>query len=675
MSANFMATLGIAPALGRGFIDGEDRPGHNHVAIISRAFWQRRLGGRPDVIGQPLTLDGTSYAIVGVMPAEVFFPGDLEIAIPLAGEPGADRRYEHELVVYGRLRRGVTFDQAEAEIKSIAAVLYGGYSDTDRGWSAVIAPLAREIVGPALRTELFVLLGAVGLLLLIACANLSNLLLVRASSRAQELAIRTALGAGRWRVIRPFVTESLTITVAGGFLGVLLSHWAITLLRSVTLPRAAEISVDARVLAAACGITLLVGCLAGIGPALTASQARPQEALKGRTPSSRPRSRLRDTMVVAQLALSLSLLIGAAMLIRSFWRLTQVHPGFATEHVLTIAMRPARDKNAVSFYERVTVRIAALPQVAGVGLISNLPLTDGDTSNNVFPVGPTVLAPGQSIQSSWRLVDGGYFDAMQIPLLRGRTFAGLPPDQATNSVVLSASLARMLFGDQDAVGREIEQLRGGGDRLTVIGVVGDVRSARLGEPPAPVFYWSMHRFLYGPMRMVVRTTGAIDPLAAAIRRIAKEVDSNVPLFRIKTMGEYRTESLSRERLLAGLLGGFSLTALGLAALGLYGVIAFTVQQRRREIGIRIAVGAQAGDILRLVLGQGFRLAALGTVLGLAGALAAARLLSAMLYEIGPTDFSSYLIATAVLALAAVGASLLPAQRAVRVDPIIALRAE
>jgi len=209
----------------------------------------------------------------------------------------------------------------------------------------------------------------------------------------------------------------------------------------------------------------------------------------------------------------------------------------------------------------------------------------------------------------------------------------------------------------------------------VIGVVGDVRSARLGEPPAPVFYWSMHRFLYGPMRMVVRTTGAIDPLAAAIRRIAKEVDSNVPLFRIKTMGEYRTESLSRERLLAGLLGGFSLTALGLAALGLYGVIAFTVQQRRREIGIRIAVGAQAGDILRLVLGQGFRLAALGTVLGLAGALAAARLLSAMLYEIGPTDFSSYLIATAVLALAAVGASLLPAQRAVRVDPIIALRAE
>jgi predicted permease len=282
MTANFLPTLGLTPSLGRGFLDEEDRPGHNHVAIVSHAFWQRRLGGPADAIGQSLTLDGTSYAIVGVMPAGAFFPGNLEIAIPLVGRPGDDRRYEHELEVYGRLKPGITLDQADTEMKAIAAQLYSGFSDTDRSWRTGIAPLAREIVGPDLRTALYVLLGAVGLLLLGACANLSNLLLVRASARAHELAIRTALGASRVEIVRQIATESLVVTLAGGAIGVVMSLWAVDSLRSLPLPRAGEISVDLRVLAAALAATVLAGVFAGLGPALKAAQARPQEALKSR---------------------------------------------------------------------------------------------------------------------------------------------------------------------------------------------------------------------------------------------------------------------------------------------------------------------------------------------------------------------------------------------------------
>jgi putative ABC transport system permease protein len=675
MTANLLPTLRIGPELGRGFLEQEDRPGHNHVAIVSHAFWQRWFGGRPDVIGQSLTLDGTSYAVVGVLAADAFFPDGLEIAIPVGVQAAADRRYDHQYEVYGRLKPGVTLAQADAELRSITAELYRGYSDADRSWSAATAPLSLEIVGPALRTGLFVLLGAVGLLLLIAGANLSNLLLVRTSARAHELAIRTALGAGRGRLVCQLVTESLTLTGAGGLLGVVVSYWGVDLLRAAQLPRAGEISVDGRVLAVAFGLTLLVGGLAGLGPALRASQAQPHEALKSRSLRSGRRSRLRDAAVVAQLALSLSLLIGAALLLQSFRRLMQVNPGFATERVLTVSLRPADDANAVAFYERVTTRVAALPEVAAVGLISGLPFADGDSSNPALPVGPTALAPGEAVQSSWRLVDGGYFAAMRIPLVSGRTFAGLSPEQARQSIVLSASLARRLFGDGDPIGRQVDQINTGEHRLTVIGVVGDVCNRSLGVAPAPSMYFSLQLFRSGPMRLAVRTTGATDPLAAALRRIVKEVDPAVPAFRIRTMDEFRGSSVSRERLITTLLGGFAAAALTLAALGTYGVIAFTVQQRTKELGIRIAVGAQAGDVLRLVLAQGLRFAVLGVILGIAGALTVGRLLSTMLYATSSFDPPSYLVAIAVLTLAALGASLLPARRAARVDPIEALRSE
>jgi putative ABC transport system permease protein len=675
MTANFLPTLGHTPMLGRAFLEEEDRPGRNHVVIISHGFWQRRFGGAPDVLGQPLVLNGTSHSIVGVTAANAFFPGPMEIAIPLGVDPATERRLDHGLDVFGRLKRGVTPEQADSELKAIAAQIWAEHPGLDRGWSTRLVPLARDLLAPELRTGLFVLLGAVGLLLLIACANFSNLLLIRASARAHELAIRAALGAGRARVIRQLLTESLLVTLLGGGLGVLLSLWAVEILRSLELPRATEISVDARVLGAACLLTLLTGLVAGIGPAWKASQSLPQEALKDRAPRTGNHSRLRDSMVVAQLAISLTLLIGSTMLLRSFWQLQRVNPGFTSERVLSVSMRPTDNERAAQFYERVTGRIATLPAVAGVGLISSLPLTDGNTSNNLFPVGPSPLPEGESIQSSWRLVDGGYFGAMQIPLVRGRTFAGLAPEQAGQSVVLSASLARMLFGDEDPVGREIESGQAGGRRLTVIGVVGDVRSERLNTRAGPAFYLSMHRFIYGPMRMVVRTTGETEPLAASIRGVVKAVDPSVPVFRVQTMEEFRDQSLSRERILTGLLSAFAGIALFLAALGTYGVIAFSVQQRTREIGIRMAIGAQKGNVVRLVIGQGARLIALGLVLGLAGAFASAKLLATLLYETGTTDPLSYGVAIVALALVALAACAMPASRASKVDPMAALRAE
>jgi putative ABC transport system permease protein len=546
----------------------------------------------------------------------------------------------------------------------------------DRGWSARLVPFSHEFVGDGIRKALYVLLGAVGLLVLIACASLSNLLLVRASARAHELAIRTALGASRAQIIRQIVTESLVVTLAGGLLGTLVSLWSVQLMHSLPLPRASEISIDLLVLGLALAMTLLVGVFSGLGQALNASQAKPQNVLKSAGPRAGHRSRLRDTMVVAQLAISLTLLVGVTLLGRSLIRLLHVNPGFNTKGVLTVSLRPGDKEHAVAFYERLTERVATLPGVSGVGLTSSLPLSDdGNTSNNIFPVGPSVMPAGESIQSSWRLVDGGYFNALQIPLLRGRSFAGLSPDEARKSVVLSASLARQLFGDTYPIGRQIDNLKIGGLRLTVIGVAGDVRSQKVGTAPTPTFYWSMHLFLYGPMNLVVHTQPDVANLLPALRQTIEEIDPSVPVFRVHTLEQLRATNLGQERLIFSLLGGFTGIAVLLAALGTYGVVSFTVLQRTREIGIRVAIGAQISDVLRLVLGQGIRLVMPGMVLGLAIAFVSTRVLSRLLYETGTTDAISYMLAVLALGLAAALACWFPARRATKVNPIEALRAE
>jgi putative ABC transport system permease protein len=674
LSADYLPTVGIPLVLGRGFRLEEDRPGQNHVAIITTRYWQQRFGGKSDVLGKTITLDGTPHTIIGVAAHSTLFEAWNNIMIPMAADLTQEDRSDHSIAVYGRLKPRVTFAQAEAEMKTVAAQILVDHPEAEQGWSTRLVPLADEMVGTGVRKGLYVLLGAVGVLLLIACANLSNLMLVRASARAHELAIRTALGASRWRIVRQLLTESLLVTLAGGAVGILLALWAVDALHRTPLPRAAEISLDLRVLVVALIASVLTGLIAGVGPAFRVSSLRPQEALKTRAPRSGHRSRLRDTMVVAQLALSLMLLIGAALLVRSFIRLMEVNPGFNPNNVLTVSLRP-NSENPVGFYDQVIERVSALPGVTSAGLISRLPLSEWGTSLNVFPIGPAAIPNDSSIQADWRLVHGDYFSTMQIPLLRGQTLESLDPDDAAGSMVISPSLARALFGDVDPIGRQVN-LGGGRPRpLTIVGIVGDVQSTGLKESPRPAYYLSIHRFIYGPQALVVRNDGNLAPLISALRETIKQIDPTVPMFQIQTMNELRAERVQQERLLIALFGTFAGAALVLAALGTYGVVAFTVHQRTPEIGIRLAIGAQRHDILRLVLGQGVRLAAVSIALGLLGAFAASRVMSAMLYNTSATDIVSYAAAAVALATAALLASFIPAHRATRVDPLIALRAE
>ena len=671
VTANFFGTLGVRVTQGRDFLDEEDRPNGPAVALISDGFWRRHFGARPDVLGQTLQLDGRAYRIVGVT-ANVPLPGDLEIAVPMQADAAKEDRLNHELGVIARLKPGVSIEAADRELHAIAAqVARTSLPAAERGWRTRLVPLVDDIVGDSLQRTLVVLLGAVGLLLLVACANLSNLILVRATARGFELAVRQTLGESRARAIAQLLVESLVVTLAGGALGVALASWSVDSLRTLPIARMSEVAIDPRVLAVALAATVLSGVLAGLGPALRATRVAPRDALQTQGSRLAPRSRLRDAMIVAQLALSLTLLVGAALVARSFWGLLRVDPGFSTAGTVTLAMRPA--KEAQAFYREVGERVRALPGVEAAGFISTLPLgPGGNTSLNVFAAGPSRLASGQSIQSSWRLVAGGYFETMRIPLLRGRTFDGLTPDEAGRSVVLSASLARALWGDEDPIGRAVDP-GGNGRRLQVIGVVGDVRARQLGVEPRPAFYWSVERFVYGPMRLVVRSDQPTAAIVAAVRREIAAVDPSAPIFQVWTLDAVRAESLSEERLLLQMLWAFAGTALLLAALGTYGVVAFAVQARTREFGIRMAVGADAGRVRALVLGQALRLVAAGGVLGLGGALAAGRLVQTLLFGITAFDPGSYAAATLALALAVLAAAWWPARRAARLNPVLALK--
>jgi putative ABC transport system permease protein len=670
VTANFLNTLGVGMAKGRDFLAEEDRPGGARVAIVSDAFWRRRLGTRPDVVGQVVRLDGEAYTIVGLTATGLPLPGDIEIAIPLQADVAREDRMNHELDVFARLAPGVSLPAADRELHAIAARIAPTLPVGERGWRTRLVPLAEDIVGESTRRTLAVLLGAVGLLLLVACANLSNLLLVRATARGFELAVRQALGESRGRAIAQLLVESLVVTAAGGVVGIVLASWSVEALRTLPMARVAEIAVDWRVLAVAIAATVVSGVIAGVGPAIRATQVAPQQALQSHALRLAPRSRLRDAMIVAQLALSLTLLVGAVLVARSFWSLLRVDPGFSTENAVTLAMRAGGEPK--SFYAEVGDRVRALPGVEAAGFISTLPLgPGGNTSNNVFAAGPSRLAAGQSIQASWRLVDGGYFQAMRIPLLSGRTFDGMTPDEARRGIVLSASLAKALFGNDEAVGREVDP--GGNNRLLrVIGVVGDVRNRRLAADPLPAFYWSFQRFTYGPMRLVVKSPLPAEQIIAAVRREVRAIGPGAPIFQVSTLDAVRADSLAEERLLLRMLWAFAGIALLLAALGTYGVVAFAVQQRTREFGIRLAIGADGRSVRALVLRQALSLVVAGAILGLGGALLAGRVVETLLFGVTPFDVVSYLAATAALGLAVLAAAWWPARRASRVNPLIAL---
>lgn len=678
VSRGYLDLLGLRPQLGRDFRPEEDAPGANTVVLLSERFWRARFGGDAAVVGQTLQLDGRAHEIAGVAPDEAADGVFADLLVPLGADLAREERDNHEIGVLGRLRRGVSREAAEAELKGIAEQLGREHPASNAGWGADVQELRALLVPPKTRVALFVLQGAVGLLLMAAAVNLASMLLARAVEREKELAVCLALGTSGRRLMLQLLTESLTLAVLGGALGVLFAHWLVSAWHAswmaAAVPRADEVRVDGGVLAAATGLALLVGIVGGLAPALRARRVDVREALNatGRGASGKQQRVLR-ALIVAQVALSFCLLGAAGIFLRSWRELTRVDLGFAPQQVLTFKVAPAGD--AVAFYDRLLPRLAGLPGVQAVGLSSGTPMDPFNTKMNVAPLGVSLIAAGKSVQAEWRVVRDDYFGALRVPLLRGRAFAPTDGERAPKVTVVNRSLARMLWGDENAVGRQIDIGGDGGEPATVIGVVGDVRSQHPGRAPEPAFYLSAHAWVWGHMTVTLRSTAEPALLWPLLRAEVAALDRNLPLFETISMERRVEESLGQSRMLALLVAGFGLTALLLAALGVGGVTAFAVGMRRREIGVRLALGAEPGQVLRLVQGENARLAALGVAVGGLLLLAGGRLMAGQLF--GVSAFDPWAVSLSMVTVAATVwlAGWIPARRASRMDPLIALRSE
>jgi putative ABC transport system permease protein len=692
--------LGAQPALGRVFLPEEDTPGKPLTAILSYDLWQRRFGSDPKVLGQALTLDGKSYTVVGVMPADfslgfevmptVGVVAQAEILLPLALSPErlsvqGDENYN----ILARLKPGTTITQAQTELNLATRRLEQQFPETyppSRRFSFSIRPLLEQVVGD-IRFTLYVLLGAVSCVLLIACANVANLLLARASVREREMAIRTAIGAGRWRVVRQLLTESVLLASAGGVLGLVFAVWGLALLRWLNpgnIPRISTISIDAGVLAFTSAVTVLTGVLFGLAPALRSSRVSLSETLKegGRSQAGSGQHRLRNLLVVAEIALSLVLLIGAGLLIRSFIRVQQVEPGFAPHNVLSLRLSVegtayADKELRASFYQQLWERIRRLPGVEAAGGVSALPLSGGIGWGDITIEGYNPASGENMIQADQRIASVGYFETMKIPLIRGRFFTEHDGKESVQVAVIDQNMARTYWPNADPVGKRLK--RGGATStspwMTVVGVVGNVKHYALDSDSRVAFYTPHLQVPIGWMCVAVRTSADPGGLAAAVTREARALDPNVPIYDVKTMEQLVSESLARRRFAMLALGLFSVVALVLAALGIYGVMSYTVAQRTREIGIRLALGAQTRSVLKLVVGQGMRLAVFGVGLGLVVAAAMARMIASLLFGVTATDPVTFLVIALLLAGVALLACYVPARRAAKVDPMVALRYE
>ena len=704
MSGDALPLLGVAPARGRAFTTDDDRPGAPRVVLLGDGLWRRRFGGDPAIVGRTVVLDDQPATVVGVMPAGFQLPTHyagpgMEIWAPLQLDPAIDRseRGWHWINVMGRLRPGVDIGSASLEVGALARRMretYPGEYKPAFGGFAVIA--ADDLVGE-IRPAILVLLGAVGLLLLIACANVAGLLLARAEARQREIAVRTALGAGAGRLARQLLTESLVLALLGGALGALLADWGVRALVAAappTLPRLDAVHTDGWVL----GFTLLVsaatGFLFGLAPALQAARPDLTVALAegGRSGSSAARQRFRRGLVVAQIALALMLVTSAGLLIRSFVHLRGVDPGFDPTHLLTAEVElsavrydsPARIRG---FYAELVDRLGALPGVDSAAAVRALPMTGrleiGDWSFVIEGRHADPPVPADRINADWQSLTPGYFETLRIPVLQGRAIEPRDRAGATPVVVVNRTLARQAWPGENPIGRRILLGGGGVDSVwrTVVGIVGDVRHRGLTAAPRPEMYLPYDQFPAGTgtpqrtMRLVLRTAGDPAALAGPVRAALAELDPAVPLVEVQTMEQALGAWAAERRLTMLLVAAFAALALTLGAVGVYGVMAHLVVQRTREIGIRIALGAVPREILGLVLGQGAGLAVAGVALGLAGALAASHLLARLLFEIRPTDPATYAGTALTLLGVAALAALVPALRATRTDPVEALRSE
>jgi len=693
VTANMFPLLGVKPALGRTFLEAEDQPGAPNVAVVSYGLWQRRFGGEAALVGRPIHLNGEKYVVVGVMPAGFQFPEkgtDVWTPMAFTGEERAARN-SHYLRVVGRLKPGVSLERAQVDMDTIARRLQQDYPRSNTNVGALVITLREQMVGREIQSGLIVLLAAVGCVLLIASANVANLLLARAAGRRREIAVRAALGAGKARLARQLLTEGLALAALGGVAGVLLAGWSFDFLSGLVpgpLAGAAAVGLNGKVLGFTALASLLAAVFFGVAPVLQAGRVDLREALQEGGGRGAAGARLRGPLallVISEVALAMVLLIGAGLLLQTFARLRGIDPGFRAGNLLTMTTALPRTKYAglpqrAAFYEQVLARVRSLPGVASAGFVSFLPLTQRGGTQGFVIEGRPEPPPGEVVETNFRIVTPDYLRTMGIPLRHGRHLEDRDDAETLPVVVVNEAMARRHWPGENALGK---RFRLGGNEsespwLIIVGVAGDVRQMGLevpGRAEMYVPYRQVAPFLFAPRDLAIRTAGDPLSLAAAVRREIWAVDKEQPVSRVRTMEEILEIEVSQRRFQTSLLTVFAALALLLAALGIYGVLAYGVTQRTGEIGVRLALGAGQSQVVRLVVGQGLQLAGLGVLLGLAASFAVTRLLDKLLFGVIPTDLGTFAAVTfGLLAIAAL-ASYLPAQRAARVDPMTALRAQ
>jgi putative ABC transport system permease protein len=678
-SAGLFPLLGVQPTRGRLFTPADETVNGRPVALITEGLWRAQFGGDPQIVGSTVTIGERPHEIIGVIP-EGSVPQDAEVFVPLRIDVAREDRSDHTAQVIGRVRPGSTLDQARGELESIARQLALEFPDSNRDWGVTFSTAYEWMIPEGTRRALYVLLASVCCVLLIACANVASLMLARTAARRREIAVRVAIGAARRRIVRQVLTESLVLTAFGGVAGVLLAWWSVPVIRQWlpdTLPRVNEATVNAPVLLFSLGLCAVTGLIFATLPALSGSRADVVEWLKeGARGSSGAAARWRQTLAAAQIAIATVLLVGAGLLIQSLHRLQRVELGFNPANITTamIGLTPERYKGpeaSWAFYQRLLERLAAAPGVQAAALTNGAPFDEGNTGMPIEAVGPSRLN-GKSLQADWRMVSPGYFNALQIPLLRGQGFTGTPArDERT--MIVSATMAKRIWGDENVLGRQITA--GPAGNFTIVGIVGDVRNEDLALPPAPTMYISSAQYQWSTMTVIVRSIGAETQAPSLLRTVVRELDPQLALYNVRTTIDRLDRSAAQPRLNATLVGLFAAVAALLAALGIYGVLAYLVSLRQQEIGIRMALGAGRSAVVGLILRRGLWLTASGVGAGIVAALGVSRWLRSLMFEVSPTDPRTFGLAVALVVLVAVGASYAPARRATRVDPLLALRSQ
>lgn len=693
VSAGLLSILGVSPRLGRDFLPEEDTPGGQRVVLLSHGLWERRFAADPALVGKTLSLDGEAHTVIGVMPEGFDFPVGFastqppDFWQPLRLDPAQPSRGAHFLRVIGRLKPGVTIAAAQAEMTAIARRLEQQHPLTNTNWGMWVFPLHEEYAGDV-RRPLLVLLGAVGCVLLIACANVANLLLARATARSKELSVRVALGAGSGRLIRQLLTESLLLAGMGGLLGLGIATWSLELVPALagdSLPRAATIGVDVRALAFTAGAVLLTGILFGLAPAWQIARSAIADSLRassrstGATPGTH---KLRAGLVVGEVALAFVLLVGAGLMMRSVQQLESVRPGFSPERIMSaqLALPNAQypdEPRRTDLVGRYLEQLRAVPGVQTAAITTLLPMARQDALLVFSVEGRPDEGPGRWPISRVSTVSDQYFETLSIPLVRGRYLDARDQPGSPGAAVISRTLAQRFFTDQDPLGQRIKLAPPQDDSpwLTIVGVVDDVRHRNLAQAVEPLLYTAYAHTPTANMNVVVRGDLAPAELGSALSRELAAIDRNLALVNVRTMEAVVSLSLASERFRTRLLGGFALIALLLAAIGVYGVMAYSVEQRSQEMGLRMALGAEPRHVIRLVAGQGLALIGAGLIIGVAGALALTRLVASLLYGVSPTDPLTFVAIAVLLLSAAAAATYVPARRATRTDPMIVLRTE